>query len=81
MHSLYHGFICSPLFYLGYRFIKAKHVPMEWDKCKALFYEQDKAWWDEEELEGEERRREQPLDEMAKVLESIGMARPDTESA
>ena len=57
-HQIFHCLICVPVTGFCWDRINIKSVPIEWDKCKELFYKEDKDRWDEMEIEYEEYQKE-----------------------
>lgn len=53
LHDLYHMFVCQKLMFFADSKVTTKALQVEWDKCRELFYERDKAYWDAE-LQDEE---------------------------
>lgn len=72
LRNLWHSFVCMPLFDFGHKYITCKYIKLPWESGKELFYEDDKTWWDEEERDGAEMRREKPLNaDIPKSVSSI----------
>ena len=46
--QLFHCFVHMPVFNFCERMIQTKNVEIDYDKLKEMFYEEDKAFWDEE---------------------------------
>lgn len=49
IHTLWHSFIDMPLTDWCCKHIETKRIPMEWDACKSMFYDDHPGLWDEED--------------------------------
>lgn len=49
LSQLFHCFVHMPVFNYCQRRIRSRIVEMDYDKAKEMFYEEDKAFWDEEQ--------------------------------
>jgi len=47
LSQLFHGVIHIPIFNFYYDRIKIKHIEMDYDELKEMFYEEDKEFWDD----------------------------------
>lgn len=58
VNQMFHCLVCMPVVSFCWSRIETKSIEMGWDKCKELFYKEDKDRWDEMEKEYEEYRKE-----------------------